>query len=193
MKQELHLTDDQKKQLLELARRVVEARALGVELSIKQPSDPVLNELYGCFVTLHVDGHLRGCIGTFQACAPLYKCIEEMAGESLNDSRFVGHRITADDLERLDIEISVLSPLVKTHDPLSLTLGKHGIYIQNGHYGGCFLPQVAAETGWSKEEFLSYCCLHKAGLDAEAWKDAQTDVYLFTAEVFSERQFAKPG
>ena len=192
MSQEFCLTDDQKKQLLDLARHVVEVQISGVEISIKPPSDPVLNDLYGCFVTLHVDGQLRGCIGTFQACAPLYKCIEEMTRASLKDSRFVGRRIGTEDLKRLDIEISVLSPLIKTHDPLSLTLGKHGIYIQNGHYGGCFLPQVATETGWSKEEFLGYCCLHKAGLNHDAWKDLETDVYLFTAEVFSEKQFSLP-
>lgn len=188
---EFHLTDDQKKRLLDLARRVVESQVSGWDLSINPPSDPVFSELHGCFVTLHVHGNLRGCIGTFEACVPLYQCIEEMARAALGDPRFRDMPIRKEDFEDLDIEISVLSPLEKTDDPLSLTLGKNGIYIQRGHYSGCFLPQVATETGWSKEEFLGYCCLHKAGLDHEAWKDPKTNVYLFTAEVFSEQEFAE--
>jgi uncharacterized protein (TIGR00296 family) len=75
-------------------------------------------------------------------------------------------------------------PLKRTDDPLSLRLGVDGIYIKKGHASGCFLPQVADETGWSKEEFLSYCCAHKAGLAEDTWKDPKTEVYLFTADAF---------
>jgi uncharacterized protein len=78
----------------------------------------------------------------------------------------------------------VLSPLERTTDPLSLRLGVDGIYIRRGYAAGCFLPQVATETGWTTEEFLSQCCSHKAGLPPDAWKDPKTEVYLFTAEVF---------
>jgi AMMECR1 domain-containing protein len=67
---------------------------------------------------------------------------------------------------------------------LSLRLGVDGVYIKRGRASGCFLPQVATETGWSKEDFLSYCCAHKAGLAADAWNDPETEVNLFTAEVF---------
>ncbi len=101
-----------------------------------------------------------------------------------SDPRFFGNPVTPAELEDLDIEISVLSPLKKTDDPLSLRLGIDGIYIKRGCTSGCFLPQVATETGWNKEQFLSYCCAHKAGLSANAWKDPATEVYLFTAEVF---------
>jgi uncharacterized protein (TIGR00296 family) len=87
-------------------------------------------------------------------------------------------------LDQLDVEISVLSPLERTGDPLNLRLGIDGIHIKKGRASGCFLPQVATETGWSKEEFLSHCCSDKASLAPDAWKDAGTDVYLFTAEVF---------
>jgi uncharacterized protein (TIGR00296 family) len=103
----------------------------------------------------------------------------------MHDPRFGGNRITANELPELDIEISVLSPMVKTDDPLSLRLGVDGIYITDGRVSGCFLPQVADETGWNEEEFLSFCCAHKAGLAPDAWKtDPNIDVYLFTAEVF---------
>ena len=100
------------------------------------------------------------------------------------DPRFFADPITADELDQLDIEISVLSPLERTDEPLSLRLGVDGIYIKRGHTSGCFLPQVATETGWCKEEFLSYCCAHKAGLAHDAWRDPETEVYLFTADVF---------
>jgi AmmeMemoRadiSam system protein A len=116
---------------------------------------------------------------------PLIELVVEMAKASATgDPRFFADPITADELEQLDIEISVLSPLKRTDDPLSLRLGVDGIYIKRGCVSGCFLPQVATETGWNKEQFLSYCCAHKAGLPADAWKDAETEVYLFTAEVF---------
>ena len=101
------------------------------------------------------------------------------------DSRFFADPVTVEELNSLYIEISVLSPLKRTAEPLSLRLGIDGIYIRMGHLSGCFLPQVATETGWSKEEFLSYCCAHKAGLSADAWKEPETEVYLFTAEAFS--------
>jgi len=100
------------------------------------------------------------------------------------DPRFFANPITPGELKELDIEISVLSPLQRTDDPMSLRLGVDGIYIKRGRASGCFLPQVATETGWSKEEFLSYCCAHKAGLAADAWKEPGTQVYLFTADVF---------
>ncbi len=190
--EKFELTDVQKRALLKLARSVVESKVLDKKVDIRFPDDPVLHRNCGCFVTLHVDGKLRGCIGTFVSDKPLVETVCEMAESALNDPRFVNQRIRPDELDRLDIEISVLSPLKLTKDPLSLELGKHGIYIRRGFQSGCFLPQVATETGWTKEEFLSYCCSHKASLPADAWKDPSTQVYLFTADVFSEKElFAK--
>lgn len=139
----------------------------------------------GCFVTLKTRDRLRGCIGQFISDRPLIELVAEMAEASVaKDPRFIDHRITPGELDDLDIEISVLSPLKRTSDPLSLRLGVDGIYIKRGYASGCFLPQVATETGWDAEQFLSYCCSHKAGLPPEAWKDSRTEVYLFTAEVF---------
>jgi AmmeMemoRadiSam system protein A len=111
--------------------------------------------------------------------------VAEMAKSSAtSDPRFFADPVTPRELNQLDVEISVLSPLKRTDDPLSLRLGVDGIYIKRDRLSGCFLPQVATETGWSKEDFLSFCCAHKAGLPADAWKDPDTEVYLFTAEVF---------
>ena len=179
------MNESQRRTLLKVAKETVEAVVRGERVPKAASDDPELNEHCGCFVTLKNGDELRGCIGQFVSERPLIELIVEMAISSASrDPRFLNYQITADELEDLDIEISVLSPLEKTDEPLSLELGVHGIYIKRGPRGGCFLPQVATETGWDKEEFLSYCCSHKAGLPAEAWKDGVTDVYLFTAEVF---------
>ena len=182
------MTDKQKKTLLEVARKVIETAVHGKPVSGFESEDPLFNEKCGCFVTIHNHGELRGCIGQFQPSQPLIETIREMAIATTRDSRFTMNPITPAELEQIDIEISVLSPLEKTDDPLSLELGKHGIYIKHGWTSGCFLPQVATETGWSKEEFLSNCCGGKAGLSPDAWKQPDTEVFLFTAEIFGENE-----
>ena len=179
------MDEAQKKILLKIARDTVEAVITGKPVGQPKTDDAELNAHCGCFVTLKNQGQLRGCIGRFTSDEPLVELVVEMAKASATgDARFFANPLREDELEQLDIEISVLSPLKRTNEPLSLRLGTDGIYIKRGCVSGCFLPQVATETGWSKEEFLSYCCAHKAGLIADAWKDTQTEVYLFTADVF---------
>ena len=187
------MNDSQKHALLKVARDTVEAVIKRKPLpkveaacgELVESDDPDLAAHCGCFVTLKNGDDLRGCIGQFIADRPLVQMVLEMAKVSAtSDPRFLDNPITPDELPDLDIEISVLSPLKKTADPLSLRLGIDGIYIKRGFASGCFLPQVAEETGWSKEEFLSYCCSHKAGLSPDAWKDPKTEVFLFSAEVF---------
>ncbi len=179
------MEESQKKILLKIARDTVEAVITGGSVPEPKSDDPELNALCGCFVTLKNQGRLRGCIGQFISDRPLIELVVAMAKASATgDPRFLADPITAEELEQMDVEISVLSPLRRTDEPLSLRLGVDGIYIKKGFASGCFLPQVASEAGWSKEEFLSYCCAHKAGLAADAWRDPETEVYLFTAEVF---------
>jgi AmmeMemoRadiSam system protein A len=179
------MNDAQKQVLLGVARDTVEAVIKRQPTEKPQSDDPELNTHCGCFVTLKNHERLRGCIGHFTSESPLIELIAEMAKSSATgDPRFFADRITPAELEKLDIEISVLSPLQRADEPLSLRLGVDGIYIKKGSASGCFLPQVATETGWSKEEFLSYCCAHKAGLASDAWKDPDTEVYFFTADVF---------
>ena len=179
------MNETQKQTLLRVARDTVEAAVTRKPVPKPESGDTELNAPCGCFVTLKNNERLRGCIGQFTSESPLIELVSEMARASATgDPRFLADPITADELEQLDIEISVLSPLKQTDDPLSLRLGVDGIYIKRGCTSGCFLPQVAAETGWTKEQFLSYCCAHKAGLPADAWKDPDTEVYLFTADVF---------
>ena len=179
------MNDTQKQTLLKVARDTVEAIIKDGAAPKPESDDPELNAHCGCFVTLKNKGRLRGCIGRFISENPLIELVVEMAKASATgDSRFFADPLTAGELEQVDVEISVLSPLVRTDQPLSLRLGVDGIYIKQGRASGCFLPQVATETGWTKEEFLSCCCSHKAGLAADAWKDPETEVSLFTAEVF---------
>jgi AmmeMemoRadiSam system protein A len=179
------MNEAQRHTLLGIARDTVQAIITGVPLPKPQSDEPALTACCGCFVTLKTRGRLRGCIGQFTSDRPLVELVVEMAEASASkDPRFFGHPLTAKDLRDLDVEISVLSPLERTDNPLGLQLGVHGISIKRGYASGCFLPQVATETGWTTEEFLSYCCSHKAGLPSDAWKDPKTEVYLFTAEVF---------
>jgi len=188
------LADEQGQVLIQLARQTIKER---LDLPVSNPvnekalDDDALQEKRGVFVTLKKQGQLRGCIGNFTPNQPLIQAIRDMAAAATRDGRFVTDPITPAELDRIDIEISVLSPLVPTDDPLSLELGTHGIYIRRGAAAGCFLPQVAAETGWSKEEFLTNCCSHKAGLPGDAWKRSDTEVLLFTAEIFGEKELAE--
>jgi uncharacterized protein len=179
------MNETNKRTLLKWARDTVQAVVTGAKPARPTSDGPELNAPCGCFVTLKNKDRLRGCIGQFTSEKPLIALVVEMAKASATgDPRFRGNPITARELPALDVEISVLSPLTLTRDPLSLRLGVDGIYIRRGYASGCFLPQVATETGWTQEEFLSYCCSHKAGLAPDAWRDPQTEVYLFTAEVF---------
>ena len=175
----------QKQILLKVVRDTVEAVVNNRPSVVATSDDAELNGHRGCFVTLKSKGDLRGCIGQFTADKPLIELIGEMAVASASrDPRFRDNPIGPDELNDLDIEISVLSPMQKTDDPLSLRPGIDGIYVTDGRASGCFLPQVATETGWDAREFLSYCCAHKAGLAADAWQTGQAQVYLFTADVF---------
>jgi AmmeMemoRadiSam system protein A len=186
------LTEAQQAELLKLARAAIAECLKTGRIPDYRTDDPALTRPAGAFVTLEENGDpstglrasLRGCIGRMEAeDTPLYRVVQEMAvAAAIADPRFPP--LTAEELDKVSIEISVLSLLKKTADPLSLRLGVDGIYIRRGPCAGCFLPQVVEETGWTKEEFLSYCCSHKAGLAADAWKNPKTEVFFFTAEVF---------
>lgn len=182
------MDDAARRRLLAIARASVEAAVRG-EPPVKVTEERAdLQEQQGCFVTLKRHKALRGCLGHFIGDKPLYEMVNKTARASAtSDSRFLSDPITPGELPELEIEISVLSPLERMANPLSLELGVHGIYIKQGYAAGCFLPQVATETGWTKEEFLGNCCAHKAGLSSRAWAEPETEVFVFTAEVFGEK------
>lgn len=173
-----------KKELLTIARKSVNAAVNRQPVEEFVSSNPELQVKQGVFVTLKNKGNLRGCLGCFKSSLPLYKQVSKTAiSTATEDFRFFGDPIYPSELDNIDIEISILSCMQKLGNPLDLELGIHGIYIKKGSYTGCFLPQVATETGWSKEEFLSKCCQSKAGLASNAWKNENVEVFVFTTEI----------
>jgi AmmeMemoRadiSam system protein A len=175
----------QRKRLLDIARNSIEYYLkTGKKIELSE-TDAVLNKQMGAFVTLHERGELRGCIGNLVGEKPIYLTVRDMAVESaVGDPRFPP--VDLPELKNIKIEISALSPLERIDSIDKIELGTHGVLVRQGFRSGVFLPQVATETGWSKEEFLSNLCAHKAGLSPSAWKDKATEIYIFSAEVFSE-------
>ncbi len=181
------MRDEDKTALLSLAALAIKASIAGTPLPKIHTPDGILAETRGCFVTLTNGPMLRGCIGTFQARAPLGETIVDMAAAACDDPRFVSNPITPEEVPELSIGVSVLSELVLTTDPESLRIGVDGIYITSGYSSGCFLPEVAPECDiTTAEEFLDTCCTHKAGLPAGAWRDPAVKVFLFTSEKFDK-------
>jgi AmmeMemoRadiSam system protein B/AmmeMemoRadiSam system protein A len=178
-------SESDKKDLLKIARKTLEEYLKTGEVEAvdeNKLTEPQKMQM-GAFVTLKKDGRLRGCIGRFTADESLYKIIQQMAiAAATEDSRF--SKVTYDELAKLDIEISLLTPLKKITSPDEIVLGKHGIYIRKGYRTGTFLPQVATETGWNKEEFLGHCAEDKAGIGWDGWKDAE--LFTYEAIIFGE-------
>jgi hypothetical protein len=179
---ELGLTSEEKDLLLRLAREVITARCHGEEPPEPRVDSPTLNKPSGAFVSLHKHGRLRGCIGNIHAEMPLAETVAKMAAAAaFQDPRFPPVR--AEELEELDVEISVLTPLRQISDVKAIEVGTHGLYVKSGGYAGLLLPQVATEWGWDRKTFLEHTCT-KAGLPKDAWKDKATEIYTFSADVF---------
>ena len=133
-------------------------------------------------MSIHKKGMLRGCIGTLEASSPLWKCVEDMAqAAAFRDPRF--RPVTEEELPYMDVEISVLTPFCEVEDPAAIQVGLHGLLIRKGYMSGLLLPQVASERNWDCITFLQETC-RKAGLPADAWKDEDTKIYVFSADVF---------
>jgi len=176
-----------KEELLKIARETVESHVRGQKTPEFSPASPALNKSLGAFVTLKEYGQLRGCIGRFDPAGPLYGIVQQMAiSAATQDPRF--RPVSPQELGKLEYEISVLSPLRKIENADEIVLGKHGVQVSKGFHHGVFLPQVATETGWSKEEFLGELCSQKAGLPRDCWKDSEVELQVFTADVFPEEQ-----
>jgi AmmeMemoRadiSam system protein B/AmmeMemoRadiSam system protein A len=179
---DLGLTPEEKKALLELARKTIEAKWGGGRAPEPEAQSPTFNEPRGAFVTLHKQGRLRGCIGQIHARQPLVRTVAEMAvAAAFEDPRFPP--LQRDELRDIDIEISVLTPLRRITDVGEIQVGTHGIYLRRGAYSGLLLPQVATEWGWDRNTFLEHTC-EKAHLPRDAWKDKKTEIYIFSADVF---------
>lgn len=179
------LSKGQQKQLLTIARLTLATYLKDKKIPEIIIKDEDLRQKLGAFVTLTNHGQLRGCIGRFEPHEPLYKVVQQMVIEAATkDPRF--YPITLEELKDIIIEISILSPNEKISDWRKIKLGKHGVVIKKGMQAGTFLPQVATETGWDLETFLSNLCTHKAGLPYNCYQDQKTDIFIFTAQVFGE-------
>jgi len=185
------LSSEEKKQLLEVARQAIDSYLIhrGIPFVPPEQFSANLQTPCGAFVTLNKNGRLRGCIGRFMATEPLYKVVQEMAvAAAFQDNRF--QPVGKGEMKDIEVEISVLTPLIKIQGIDEFELGKHGIYIKKGSRSGTYLPQVAHETGWGKEEFLGHCARDKAGIGWDGWKDA--DLYTYEALVFNEQEIMHP-
>jgi len=179
------LTGEQKQALLRIARESIEAELKG-EAPPAAGGQGTLDEKRGAFVSLKKRGKLRGCIGMIEARKPLVQTVEEMAvAAAFQDPRFPPLR--REELKDLRVEISVLTPLRRVADVDAIEIGTHGLYIRRGARAGLLLPQVATEWRWDRETFLRETC-RKAGLAPDAWRDPETEIYLFSADVFGEEQ-----
>ena len=178
-----NFTDEEKAHITATARGSI-YNALGLEFDGEDSPIGVLKEKgYGVFVTLHLNGRLRGCIGRFTSNQSLHATIREMAqSAAFDDPRFPS--LSKKEAQLIDIEVSVLSPLKKIASIDEFKLGRDGIYMIKGSHHGTFLPQVAEETGWTTEEFLGHCARDKAGIGWEGWKDAE--LYTYQTEIVNE-------
>jgi AmmeMemoRadiSam system protein A len=177
------LTSTERAALLGIARGAILAE-LGLARAPDLPSAGTLGEPRGAFVTLHVAGELRGCIGTFKPQGSLAETVARMAvSAAREDPRFLPLR--RDEIADLAVAVSALSPPVRLDDRLAVKVGRHGLVVRKGWNRGALLPKVAVEHGWDAETFLARTCL-KAGLPADAWREPDTDVEVFEAEEFGE-------
>ncbi|MDZ7372800.1 MAG: AmmeMemoRadiSam system protein B [candidate division KSB1 bacterium] len=183
---ELGLSDEDKRTLLEIARRTIEARVKGKPFPKFEVTSPTLLEPRGAFVTINKHGMLRGCIGYVMPIKPLWETVMEMAeAAALRDPRFAP--VSPEEVPDLEIEISVLTVPREIRSIDEIEVGKHGLIIERGFNSGLLLPQVATEYGWDRTTFLEHTC-RKAGLPPNAWKEQGTVIKIFSAEVFGEHE-----
>jgi AmmeMemoRadiSam system protein A len=184
---EVTLLNEEKRTLLQIARRSVEAAVQQHELHNLESGfsiSPALRIPCGAFCTLEVHHRLRGCIGIVEAHEPLYRIVSHCAASAATrDDRFTPIRLH--ELKALHVEISVLSPLKRITGPAEIEIGRHGLLLISGYHHGLLLPQVATEYGWDRETFLKETC-RKAMLPADAWTWKETEIKSFTADVFDD-------
>jgi len=176
------LTQEEKLELIRVAREAITTHSSTENEQVLPPFASEKFELHsGAFVSIYVEGDLRGCIGTFSEEHTLYQNIRDMAvSAATTDSRF--KPLTLSELDLFQLEISVLSPRKRVMDTSDIIIGKHGIYMKKGTNRGTLLPQVAKSQGWSVEELLGNCARYKAGIGWDGWQTAE--LYSYEATVF---------
>jgi len=181
-------SDDDKKIMLSAAREVLSVCVRGEVVKMPESLSKLDSEPMGIFITLHntIKGELRGCIGYLEGVKSLPDAIVEMTkAASTQDPRF--DPVKEAELNDIVLEISLLSPLKKIDSSDAIEVGKHGLVISDGSKKGILLPQVATENDWDKITFLEHTC-EKANLPRDAWKSEETEILIFSAEVFEEKK-----
>lgn len=181
-----YLNEKERLILLKIARKTLEKAVRDHEIPKFDPEfekfSPNFNKKAGVFVTLKKGKELRGCIGNLTPNSTLFEAvISNTINAAFFDRRF--YPVMEEELGKIEIEISVLSPIKKIDSYESFDIGRHGIILKKGEASAVFLPQVAKEQNWTKEEMLSNLCL-KAGLSRDTWRDNSLQFFVFTAEVF---------
>jgi hypothetical protein len=176
------LSEHERSALAQIAREAVSHAVRGTTPPRPSVDTPALGEERGAFVTLQTHGTLRGCIGDIHGHEPLALTVQNMASAAaLRDPRFPP--VTESELDELEIDISVLGPMQRAEAPAEVQVGRHGVWIRREFHQGVLLPQVPVEHGWEHDEFLDHACL-KAGLPPEAWQEPETEIWIFSADVF---------
>lgn len=176
------MNDQQKQQLLALARQAI-ASKWSAE-SIVMPGDTEFEKKCGLFVSLHKGDDLRGCIGYIRSYKSIADSVVEMAkAAAFRDPRFPA--VGQSELEKINIEISLMSELIEVKTKAEIVIGRDGLYLEHPMGSGLLLPQVAVSLGWDRDEFLLQT-YHKAGLSYSHIDDGKGKLFRFSAEIFGE-------
>jgi AmmeMemoRadiSam system protein B/AmmeMemoRadiSam system protein A len=179
------LDDTAQREALEIAREALESYLSAGKMPDVKPRSDVLNQPLGVFVTLMKNGNLRGCIGEFEPVRPLYEVIQDTAiSGATKDRRFAP--VLYNELQDIEIELSVMTPRKKLDSWQQIRLGRDGVVIQKSTKAGTFLPQVARDNNWGLEEFLGHLCSQKAGLPTECYRDDNVNIFSFEVLDFKE-------
>ena len=188
----MELSSEQRQILLDVARQTIRT-ALGAEGAVPPAAcdDPVLYQPAGCFVTLHslANHRLRGCVGRLDSRDELIVAVRLVAGSVLEDPRFASCPVRLDELPELEIEITIIFPLCPAASCLDFDLLNDGIYLMLADRAGCFLPQVARETGWDRQQLLARLCTEKMGLPADAWRHESARLMKFRPLILGPEPF----
>lgn len=186
MNNNFNITQNDAEILLKVSRETLENYTKnGKQINFEYPITDGLYQVAGLFVTLHKNGRLRGCIGYILGQKPIWEEVIELTISSASkDPRFPPVKYS--ELNEIEIEISVLTPPEKISDATEIEMGKHGVIVKKDYRQGVFLPQVAKETLWDRDTFLNELCSQKAGLPPDAWKDKDTELFIFSAIIFNE-------
>lgn len=184
----MSLTMEEKSILVQIARKSIEAKLEDkkIELHIDPAKYPILKSKSGVFVTLKINDQLRGCIGYITTDEPLFKTIQEAASNAaFEDPRFPP--LQKSEYNEVELEISVLSEPYPMKDYDEIVIGEHGLILEENGQRGLLLPQVPVEHKMNKEQYLEAIC-KKTGIPQDSWQKKKLNMYLFTAEVFDEKE-----